>query len=65
MPFVRVSWWSGRSTDDTAKVATAITEALSSVGVAPEATSIVFEDVSRDDWYIAGIPASKRAPQPR
>ena len=60
MPVIRVSWWAGRSAADKDKVAVMITEAMASVGIPTEATHVVFEDVPKEDWYIAGISAPKR-----
>ncbi len=65
MPVIRVSWWVGRPAEDKAKVAVAITEALTSVGIPAEATHVIFEEVPREDWFIGGTSAARRPQPPR
>jgi phenylpyruvate tautomerase PptA (4-oxalocrotonate tautomerase family) len=60
MPFVRVSWWAGGKSEDKDKVAAMMTETMLSVGISAEATHVVFEEVPREDWYIAGVSAPGR-----
>jgi len=62
MPFVRVTWWSGRGKEDRLKVAKGITEAMQSVGIPAQAVSIVFEDVPKDYWALGGELASEQPP---
>ncbi len=65
MPIVRVSWWAGRPAEEKAKLATAITEAMTSVGIPAEATHVVFEDVPKEDWFVGGLSAVVRQRPPR
>ncbi len=65
MPVIRVSWWAGRPAEDKARVAVAITEAMSSVGIPAEATHVIFEDLPREDWFIGGRSAAERNRPPR
>ena len=59
MPIVRVVMWPGRTSAQKAKLAKLITEAIVSVTNAPpEATTIIFEDVSKENWAIGGVLAS-------
>jgi 4-oxalocrotonate tautomerase len=55
MPVVTIYWYEGRSEDQKARIASAITDALVSIGkTQPEACEIIFQDVRRADWAIAG-----------
>ena len=54
--------WPGRSHAQKAELARAITEAMVTIAhTTPEATTIVFEDVPRENWAEAGILASDEA----
>lgn len=60
MPIVRVEMWPGRTREQKAELAKAITDAVNDIaGAPPEATIIVFEDVSKDDWAQSGKLASE------
>ena len=60
MPTVRVEIWPGTTHEQKAKLAKAITEAINDIaGAPPEATIIVFDDVSKDDWAQSGKLASE------
>ncbi len=55
MPIVRIEMLSGRSAEQKARLAEAITRALVDIAKArPEDTNIVFTDVARSDWAFAG-----------
>jgi 4-oxalocrotonate tautomerase len=55
MPWIRVDLSAGRSEDQKRKTAEAITNALvAHCGCAPESVSIVFNDVTGDNWAIGG-----------
>jgi 4-oxalocrotonate tautomerase len=59
MPIVRVQMWPGRTHAQKAELARVITEAMVTIAhTTPEATAIVFEDVSKDNWAIGGVLAS-------
>jgi 4-oxalocrotonate tautomerase len=66
MPVVTVSWWAGRTQEEKAKVAREITDVLAGIGVPPQATHIVFQDVSKDDWAIGGqiVSTTQARPNP-
>ena len=56
MPVVRVTWFAGRSREQKAELASAITEAVARIGkTTAEATQVVFEDVAKEDWATAGV----------
>ena len=60
MPIVRVEMWPGRTREQKAELAKVITDAINDIaGAPPEATIIVFDDVSKDDWAQSGKLASE------
>ena len=60
MPIVRVSMHSGRTPAQKAELARAITEAVVKIArTTPEATTVIFEDVPRENWATAGVLASQ------
>ena len=59
MPIVRVEMWPGRPHAQKAELARLITEAIVAVGkTTPEATTVIFEDVAKDNWAVGGVLAS-------
>jgi 4-oxalocrotonate tautomerase len=59
MPIVRVEMWPGRTHEQKQKLAKAITDAMVEIGkTTPEATTIVFEDVPKENWAQSGVLAS-------
>lgn len=62
MPWVRVDLSAGRTTEQKAKAAKAITDALvESCGCTPESVSIVFNDVSNENWAFGGTLLASKA----
>ena len=62
MPFVRVSMLPGRTREQKAELAKAITEAVVSIAKAPaDGTTVVFEDVSPESWAVAGVLVSDKS----
>ncbi|MBI2856991.1 MAG: tautomerase family protein [Chloroflexi bacterium] len=60
MPIVRVEMWTGRTVQQKADLAKAITEAVCRIaGSPPEATFVVFTDIAKDNWAQAGVIASQ------
>ncbi|MFC1925998.1 4-oxalocrotonate tautomerase family protein [Chloroflexota bacterium] len=60
MPIVRVEMWPGRTKAQKAELARLITEAIVTVAkTTPEATTVVFEDVEKENWAIGGMLASE------
>ena len=55
MPIVRIEMFEGRTHAQKQELARAITEAVVNIAqTTPEATILVFQDVSRDNWASAG-----------
>lgn len=61
MPYVRIEMLEGRTLEQKAAIARAITQALETHGgVQPQSISVVFENVKRDDWAVGGVLVSQR-----
>ena len=59
MPIIKVEMWPGRTHEQKAALAKAITDAVVSIArTTPEATIVVFEDVAKENWAQAGKLAS-------
>ena len=59
MPIVRVEMFSGRSREQKAELAKAITDAVVRIAkTSPEATAVIFTDVDKENWADAGKLAS-------
>lgn len=59
MPIIRVEMWPGRTHAQKAELARRITDAMVTVAhTSREATIVVFEEVSKEDWAIGGVLAS-------
>ncbi|MBI2854106.1 MAG: tautomerase family protein [Chloroflexi bacterium] len=60
MPIIRVEMWTGRTTQQKAELAKAITDAVCRVaGSKPEATFVVFTDIPKENWAQSGKLASQ------
>ena len=60
MPFVNVRMLEGHSAQRKDEIARRVTEAISEVTELPQAAIwVVFEDVARADWYVAGDPMTR------
>ena len=59
MPIVKIEMFAGRTQAQKAELAKAITDDVVRIAkTTPEAVTIVFEDVERDNWAEAGKLAS-------
>lgn len=55
MPYVKIDMFEGRTPDQKAALARAITDAfVEHAGAKRESVWVVFDDVARKDWAIAG-----------
>ena len=60
MPVVRVEMWTGRTQSQKAELARVITEAIVTIAhTTPEATTVVFEDIAKENWAVGGVLASQ------
>ncbi|MCH8815130.1 MAG: tautomerase family protein [Chloroflexi bacterium] len=60
MPIVRVEMWTGRTTAQKKELARVITDAMVNIAhTTPEATIVVFEDISQENWAQSGVLASE------
>jgi len=61
MPIVRVEMWSGRTHAQKQELARAITELVCDIAhTTPEAVTVVFEDIARENWAEGGVLASDK-----
>ena len=59
MPIVRIEMWPGRTHAQKAELARLITEAVVTVAhTTPEGTTIIFEDVAKENWAVGGVLTS-------
>lgn len=66
MPIVRVEMLRGRTEEQKAALASAITQAMQAhAGAKPDSVFVVFEDVEPANWAIAGRLLSRPAPDGR
>ncbi|MDP6379839.1 MAG: 2-hydroxymuconate tautomerase [Phycisphaerae bacterium] len=55
MPLVRISMWPGRTTEQKANLATAVTETVvKAIGAPPEAVHVMIEELPKENWAHAG-----------
>lgn len=61
MPVVTIQLLSGRSKEQKAKLAQAVTDAIVDIAKAkPEGVQVIFSDVEREDWASAGALLSDK-----
>jgi 4-oxalocrotonate tautomerase len=59
MPIIRIEMWSGRTHAQKTELARVITEAMVTIAhTTPEATTIVIEDIAKENWATGGVLAS-------
>lgn len=55
MPVVNIYMWSGRTEEQKRKLVEGITEVFqTAAGVPPEVLHIIFQDIPKSDWAVAG-----------
>jgi 4-oxalocrotonate tautomerase len=56
MPIVNVALYAGRTDQQKAELAKAITQAISeTAGVPDSATTVIFQDVEKSSWAVGGV----------
>lgn len=61
MPVVTIQLLSGRTKEQKAKLAQAVTDAIVDIANAkPEGVQVIFSDVEREDWASAGVLLSDK-----
>ena len=61
MPLVHVYLYEGRNEDQKAKIAMAVTKAISeSAGVEDAATTVILHDTNKENWAVGGQLASQK-----
>ncbi|MSQ61346.1 MAG: 4-oxalocrotonate tautomerase [Dehalococcoidia bacterium] len=60
MPIIRVEMWAGRTREQKAELAKAITDAVVNIArTSPESTIVIFDDVQRENWAENGKLSSE------
>ncbi len=59
MPVIEISLWEGRTRDQKKRIAKAVTDAFVKEGTPPELVHVIFYDVKKADWVIAGKPCDE------
>ncbi len=55
MPILRVSLWAGKTKDEKAKLAKALTDTMvATTKVSAEAVTIMFEELPKENWATGG-----------
>ncbi len=64
MPVIRIEMYEGRTAEQKRACAAAITQAfIDTCGGTPQSVQIVFRDVAKGDWAVAGRLASDPEPE--
>lgn len=64
MPIVRITLWPGRTEEQKATLAKEITDLMVKVArTRPEDTTIIFEEIPKENWAVAGQLASLKVPK--
>ncbi len=59
MPVITVQMWSGRTKEQKSELVKAFTDAIVSIAkTTPEATTIIFADVDKENWAQSGMLSS-------
>lgn len=65
MPLIRVEMFEGRTADQKAELARALTEAaVKTLGCSPEAVDVMMFDVPKSHWATAGVVWSQKGQKP-
>jgi len=59
MPVVIVEWWEGRTVAQKKQVIEGITEVMTKLGIAPQATQVIIKDNPKTNWGAAGKQCSE------
>lgn len=57
MPYVEITWFTGRTYEVKQEIAKAIIKIISEkAGIPEQAFTVVFHDIPKEDWNIGGKP---------
>ncbi|MHA1925508.1 MAG: tautomerase family protein [Candidatus Thorarchaeota archaeon] len=62
MPTVDVKMWKGVSEDAAEKIISGITKVFVELGIPERAVEVIIHEISKANWGVGGIPASKAMP---
>ena len=64
MPVIRVEMFAGRTAEQKRAFAKAVTQSFVEIcGGTPQSVQMIFQDVGKQDWAVAGALAADSAPQ--
>ena len=64
MPVIKIEMFEGRTVEQKRACAAAVTQAfIDTFGGTPQSVHVVFQDVARHDWAVAGRLASEPKPE--
>jgi len=61
LPFIIVYLWKGRTEEAKERIIKGITEVLKTEGIPESRISVVIQEISKDNWGVGGLPASKKS----
>ena len=59
MPVVEVKMWAGRTSEQKEKIIKDITKAFEEIGVPKEHTTVIIQEIPKENWGTKGEQASK------
>lgn len=54
MPFVQVNVWAGQTPETKKKIVNGITKVFTDIGIPPQATTIMINEIPLENWATAG-----------
>ncbi|MBN2228381.1 MAG: tautomerase family protein [Candidatus Thorarchaeota archaeon] len=62
MPSIDVKMWKGLSQEAAERIITGITKVFVDMGIPAQAVEVIIHEISKTNWGIGGVPASKARP---
>jgi len=60
MPFVRISWFPGRTPEQKKQITQGLTELIAkTLNISKDHVWIVFDEIPKENWMIGGTPCSE------
>ena len=60
MPVIHVYMWSGVSREAKIRIVKGVTKVFEDLGVPPHAVEVIIQEIPKEDWGVAGVPASEK-----
>ncbi len=62
LPFVQVNVWAGMTPDNKKKIVEGITKVFTDIGVPPQATTVLINEIPLENWATGGKQHSETVP---